>query len=224
MFRVELHCHTIYSRDCLLRPEALLEACTRKGIQRVAVTDHNTIAGALAANALDPQRVIVGEEILTSKGELLAYFVQEEIPCGLEPVETIERLRDQGAFISAAHPFDVSRKGHWNTEDLLAILPLVDAIEGFNARSMAPIYNRQAEEFAREYGILTTVGSDAHTAFELGRASLYMPPFNDAESMRVSLGKAEQHVKWSPPWVHLSSRYAVWKKSMDGGLGGNRGK
>jgi len=196
----------------------LLSACEHKGIERVAVTDHNTIAGALEAKKLDPQRVIVGEEILTSKGELLAYYLQEEVPRGLEPIETIERLREQGAFISVAHPFDISRMGHWKTKDLLDILPLVDAIEGFNARSISPSYNRQAKEFAKQHGVLTTVGSDAHTAFELGRASLYMPAFNDAESMRRSLEEAQRKVRWSPPWVHLSSRYAVWRKSIDRGL------
>ena len=106
MLTVEFHSHTIYSKDSLSSPEKILAACRRKGIDRIVITDHNTTCGALAAQALDPQRVIIGEEIMTTQGELLAAFIQEEIPPGLTPMQTIERLKEQGAFISVSHPFD----------------------------------------------------------------------------------------------------------------------
>ena len=131
MLRVEFHCHTRLSKDSLLSPEGLLAACRRKQIDRVVITDHNTIAGALIAKQLDPTRVIIGEEILTQDGELLAAYVTEEVPRGLPAAETIARLREQGAFISVSHPFDVMRSGHWEADNLLRILPLVDAIETF---------------------------------------------------------------------------------------------
>ncbi len=54
LLRVELHCHTRYSHDCLMEPERLLEVCRQRGIQRVAITDHNQIEGALLAAELDP--------------------------------------------------------------------------------------------------------------------------------------------------------------------------
>src|SRR5690349_15182195 len=99
MFNVEFHCHTIFSEDSLTQPADLVKTCRRKGINRVVVTDHNSIEGARAAQALDPELVIVGEEILTTRGEILAAFVQEQIPALLSPQETIRRLKDQGAFI-----------------------------------------------------------------------------------------------------------------------------
>src|SRR5512143_2787560 len=105
MLRVEFHCHTSFSADCLLSPRALVTTCRRGRIDRVFVTDHNSIAGAIAAQALDPQRVIVGEEIMTTRGELLGAFLQAEVPPGLSPAATIRRLRDQGAFVYVAHPF-----------------------------------------------------------------------------------------------------------------------
>ncbi len=111
MIRVEFHCHTHYSKDSLLHPQRLLEACRRKGIQRVVVTDHNNNLGGLHAQRLDPQLAIPGEEVQTTAGELLAFFVTEEVPRGLPPKETIARLRDQGAFISVSHPYDVLRSG-----------------------------------------------------------------------------------------------------------------
>ncbi len=214
LLKVEFHCHTIYSKDSLTRPERLVEACRRKGIDRVVVTDHNTIAGARAAQALDPQRVIVGEEIMTTKGELLAAFVSEEIPAGLEPRQAIQRLREQGAVISVSHPFDRFRQGGWALTDLLEILPLVDAIEAFNSRCLLPHFNAQAEDLARRNGIPITVGSDAHAACELGRAVLWLDPFTGPDEMRRALRSAARQTRWSPPWFHLISRFAtVVKKS-----------
>lgn len=212
MFRVEFHCHTIYSRDSLARPDRLLAACQRKGIDRVVVTDHNTIEGAKRCQELDPVRVIIGEEILTQAGELLAAFVREEIPAGLPPLDAIQSLRQQGAFIGISHPFDLMRSGHWTLAELMEITPLVDAIETFNARCYLPIYNAQAKAYAEKHGILGIVGSDAHAIFELGRATLSLPDFSDAASLKAALPQAEIEVHQSSPWVHLTSRWAVWMK------------
>ena len=132
MLCVEFHSHTNASKDSLTPPADLIAAARRKGIDRLIITDHNTIAGARVAQVLDPELVIVGEEIMTTRGEILASFVTEEIPPFLSPAETIRRLKDQGAFISVSHPFDRLRSGAWREEDLLEILPQVDAIEVYN--------------------------------------------------------------------------------------------
>jgi hypothetical protein len=218
MFKVEFHCHTIFSKDSLTPPERLVKACRRKGIDRVIVTDHNSIAGARAAQALDPELVIVGEEIFTTRGELLAAFVTEEVPAGLSPQETIHRLKDQGAFISVSHPFDMQRGGHWDEADLLEILPQVDAIEVFNSRCWSPEFNRQAGQFAERHNLPGTVGSDAHAALELGRAVLLLEPFQGPKELRSVIRRGIPEVRWSPPWFHLISRYAVLLKGLKAGL------
>ncbi len=215
--RVEFHCHTIFSKDSLTTPERLVQAAHQKGLQRVIVTDHNTIAGALRARQLDPGLIIVGEEIMTTRGEILAAFMTEEIPAGLTPEETIRRLRRQGAFISVSHPFDANRSGHWDLPDLLAITPLVDAIETFNSRCIDPDFNRQARDFAREHNLAGTVGSDAHTAMELGRASLSLEPFASADELRSVIARAQARETLSSPLIHLTSRYAVLVKQLGGG-------
>jgi len=216
MIRLEFHCHTVYSKDSLTRPEDLIVACRKKGIQRLVITDHNNIAGARQARDIAPELVIVGEEIMTTQGELLAAFVQEEIPAGLPPEEAIQRLRDQGAFISVSHPFDVMRKGHWETSDLERIVTLIDAIETFNARCMRSVYNDRASRFASQHGLPGTAGSDAHAVFELGKAAMLLPDFQDAASLREALTQVRFQASLSAPWVHLTSRYAVWKKKMAG--------
>jgi hypothetical protein len=214
MLRVEFHCHTIFSKDCLVSPRQLVECGRRKRIDRIIVTDHNSIAGALAAREIAPERVIIGEEIMTTAGEVLAAFVQSEIPPGLTPQETIGRLREQGAFISLAHPFDASRRGSWGLADLLEVVPLVDAIETFNSRCMRPGQNRAASLFAEQHGLAGTVGSDAHTCWELGRSTLMLLPFRNAEELRGVLRQGEPRTRWSPPWIHLTSRYAALRKRL----------
>lgn len=222
MLRVEFHCHTAWSKDSLTTPEALLAACRRKGIDRVVVTDHNNIGGALAAQKLDPRRVIVGEEIKTEKGELLAAFVTEEVPKGLPPLEAIRRLRRQGAFISVSHPFDRARNGAWALPDLQEIAPLVDAIEVFNARCMGAEANRLAQDFARAHGLAGTAGSDAHAAFELGAAHLLLPEFEGVEGLKKVITEAQVVGRLSPWWVHFASLYARWKKAVQHGAAKSR--
>jgi predicted metal-dependent phosphoesterase TrpH len=214
MLRCEFHSHTIYSKDSLAQPEKVLEACRRKGIQRIAITDHNTIQGGIHARTLDPKLVVVGEEIMTTQGELLAFFVEEEIPPGLSPLEAIQRLRGQEAFISVSHPFDRLRKGAWEEDNLLEILPLVDAIEIFNARCISPESNRLAQEFARQHDLASTVGSDSHTIFEIGKATLLLPEFHDSQSLRAVIRLGRPQVSLSSPWVHFTSRYASWYKKL----------
>ncbi len=212
---IEFHCHTSFSKDSLTRPADLVAACKHKRIDRVIVTDHNTIAGAQAAQGMDPQRVIIGEEIMTTKGEILAAFMTEEIPAGLSPQETIQRLRDQNAFISVSHPFDEWRSGGWKEENLLEIIPFVDAIEVYNSRCMRPLFNRRAAEFAKKHNLAGTVGSDAHAAFELGRSLVLLEPFVGPDQMRKVIRNAKFQTHWSPPWVHLTSRYASIRKRIN---------
>lgn len=209
---LEFHCHTNASKDSLTMPADLVRAARRRGLDRVVVTDHNSIAGAKAAQALDPELTIVGEEIMTTKGEILAAFVTEEIPAGLTPLETIRRLKEQGAFISVSHPFDEWRKGGWKEADLLEIILFVDAIEVFNSRCMDPNFNHRAKAFAEKHNLAGTVGSDAHGVIELGRSVVMLDPFTGPDGMRNVIRNAKYKTKLSPWWVHFISRYASMKK------------
>jgi hypothetical protein len=213
-WRVELHAHTHYSRDSLLKPETLIATCRAKGIDKLAVTDHNTISGARQLQELAPELTIVGEEIMTTGGELLAFFVRNEIPPGLTPQEAIARLKAQQAFISVSHPFDRTRHGAWSEPALLEIVDQVDALEVFNARCLFETDNAAALVFAERHGKLKTVGSDAHTAREIGRATIDIQPFDSAESFRSQLALAQIRTTLSPPWIHLSSTFAKWLRRL----------
>jgi len=214
MWRVDLHAHTHESKDSLLAPERLIAAARRAGLSRIAVTDHNSARTALELAEREPEFVIPGEEILTTRGELLAYFIREEVPPGLTPHVTIERLRAQGAVISVAHPFDRLRGGHWAMEDLEAIAPHVDAAEGFNARCLFAGDNTRAQAFARGRSLGMTAGTDAHAAWEVGRAGLALEPFANASELRRALHRGTLFGRRAPWWVHFFSRYASLRKHL----------
>ncbi len=217
LWRVELHCHTRYSPDSLSSARAIVAACRKKGIDRIAITEHNNIAGALAVQKLAPDLVIVGEEIKTTMGEIIAWFVREAVPKGLSPAETIRRLRQQGAVIGIPHPLDSLRKSSaMGLEATLAIIDEVDALEVLNARSARRDDNEQARALAEQYGKLMTAGSDAHTIGEIGRATMLMPPFHDAESFRASLAHARIEGGLSGHHVHFYSTYAKIHKRLFG--------
>jgi predicted metal-dependent phosphoesterase TrpH len=213
LVNVDFHCHTRYSIDSLTRPENLIKSAHKRGLDHVVITDHNTIAGAIAAQTLDPDLIIVGEEIMTRSGEILGAYMTEEIAPGLTAKETVKRLWDQGAFISISHPFDSYRSGAWEREDLLEIASLVDAIEIFNARSLKMRSNRLAREFAGQQQLAGTVGSDAHSTGEIGAAWLQLPSFSNADSLREVIGQGIVQGHLSPFWVHFFSRFAhLYKK------------
>jgi predicted metal-dependent phosphoesterase TrpH len=121
MITLELHTHTHYSKDCLTPPEKYIAECRRKGLDRVAVTDHNTTAGAFKLKAMAPDLIIVGEEIKTDSGEIIAYFLTEEVPMGLPVREAIDRVRAQGGIVGVSHPADRLRKEAMGIDRLLPI-------------------------------------------------------------------------------------------------------
>jgi len=211
---VEFHCHTVASRDSLVTPQQLILAARKAGLDRIFITDHNSIQGALEAQQLAPELILIGEEIKTSQGELLAYLLKEEIPGGLSPLETIAAIREQGGVISVSHPFD-PRRG-WKVDELLAICSQIDALEVFNARNLLPEYNEMALTAAKTQGLLFTAGSDAHTRIEIGRTRMILPDFNDRESMLSALKMGIIIPKASSSLVRINSSFARMLRKIRG--------
>jgi len=212
-WRVEFHSHTCYSRDGWMTPEALIARARARGLDRIFVTDHNTIAGALRAAALAPDLVLIGEEVRTTEGDLLGLFVQEEVPAGLSPLEAAERLWRQGALVVPAHPFDTWRQG-FRAETLAALKPYLAAIEGFNARVRKPGANAAALAWAEAHHVPPIAGSDAHVPIEVGWAVTEVPAFGNAAELRQALTRARWRARPSPLWVHFGSTWATWRTKL----------
>ncbi len=207
-WKVDFHVHTCYSKDSRTPLEAVIEACRKRGLDKVAITDHNTIAGALALQKMAPDLVIVGEEIKTEVGEIIAYFLEEEVPKGLPLQEAIARVRQQGGVVGVPHPLDRLRREAIGLTHLLTIIEQVDLLEVFNARTIFPADNRRALELARQHGLLATAGSDAHIAREIGQAYVEMPPFNDKDEFLRSLAQGRVVGSLTTPFTHLASTWA----------------
>lgn len=212
--KVDMHVHTCYSKDAILSLETIMESCERRGLDGVAITDHNIIAGALALKEIAPFLVIVGEEIETTRGEILGLFLKEEIPGGLMPEEAMARIREQGGLVGVSHPLDRLRRSAMRQVALFDILDELDFLEGFNSRVTFPSDNRKAQALAQAQGLPITAGSDAHTAYEVGRAYVEVPSFNGREDFLEALKEAQIFGRLSPPWIHLLSTWTKLRRRL----------
>jgi len=214
MWRVDLHMHTRFSPDSTNEIDALIARAREQGLARIAITDHDTIEGALVAHERAPEFVIVGEEIETATGgELIAYFVKEAVPRGLPLDETLKRLHAQGAVVSISHPVDRFRGSALGEQLTRSIIDQVDALEAFNARCLAAADNEKAAALAQQYLKAATAGSDAHTLAEVGAAYVVMPPFDmNPAAFRASLANGRPEGRLSGVAPHFLSTIAKWKK------------
>lgn len=213
--KVDLHVHTIHSPDSLTLCADVLRWADRRGVERLAITDHNTIAGAFVLRDLAPERIIVGEEIRTSQGEIIGLFLEREIAPGLTPAETARRIHEQGGLVYIPHPADRARlSSALAPQALEAISDQVDIIEVFNARVTFALDNRAAEDLAQQHGLLRGAGSDAHQGYEIGSAYVETPPFADAAGLRLALAQGQIGGHLSFPLVHMGSTCAKLAKGL----------
>jgi predicted metal-dependent phosphoesterase TrpH len=215
--RIDLHTHTFHSPDALTSPARFVEECRRKGLTCVAVTDHDTVAGALAVRDLAAAgpglRIIVGEEIRSRDGEIIGLFLTEEVPPGLDARETIERIRAQGGLVSLPHPTDRFRGGI-GAERFAELAPLADIAEVMNARTTMARDNDAAARLAAEHDLVPVAVSDAHSPGELGRAYVEAPAFETPQELLEALRWGTIVGRPSSPLVHLVSRYAALRRKL----------
>lgn len=218
VLRAELHVHTRFSPDCITPLNKLVERCQKVGVNCVAITDHNTIQGALAFQAIAPFPVIIGEEVKSAAGEITGLFLSDEIPEGLSPMETVERIKTQGGLVSIPHPFDRMRRSVITAQALEEILPSADIIEAFNARNTFASANDQAKTLAQEQGLLMSAVSDAHTLLELGRTYIEMPEFDGTpEGFKGSLRQGKLVTRRITPLIHLATTCTKLRQRFWGG-------
>jgi predicted metal-dependent phosphoesterase TrpH len=218
LLRVDMHLHTHRSFDCLSHPRAILAAAAHRGIDRLIITDHNEIRGALEAREMDPDRVIVGEEVKTKEGfDIIGIFVERLIPKGTPARETCDRILDQGGVVYIPHPFDGSRAGGAALLDSLA--DVIDVVEVHNARCWPASLNARALDWARDRGKLMGSGSDAHTVREIGRGFVEIPSFSPARDSllaALSQGRVVGQVNTSPVF-RIASTWAKVRKVLPAG-------
>lgn len=194
---LDLHCHTSASFDCLASPDAVVRAAAARGLTHLAITDHDRIDGALRARdaAPDGLTVIVGEEVRTADGDLVALFLTAPVAPHRPAAETIAEIRAQGGLVGIPHPFDrfrgsmlkgtpaagtpatsasavgaVAAPAGADDARLEALAAQVDWVEAHNARVVGGSGNERAVLFARAHGLPGVAASDAHSTIEVGVA------------------------------------------------------
>ena len=215
--RADFHVHTRVSPDSRLTPESLIRACQRKGIDIIAVTDHS-IQGALNVRKIAPFPVIIGATVKTADGEIIGLFLDEDIPGGLSAKESVKRIKNQGGIVQIPHPFDRFRRARITLPALMDILPDVDTIEAFNARTTLKGDIMRGVEFIREHrpqhNIRPVGVSDAHTEREVGNAYTDVPAFEGREDFMDALRHASIHGRRASPLIHVAARWTILSRKL----------
>lgn len=200
--KVDLHVHSKYSGDSLSEPGEIIKWAKRAGLSGVAVVDHGTIKGGEAVarqNRDDEFLVITGAEIKTNKGEVIGYFLNEEIK-SQSIMDVIDEMKKQDAIISIPHPFDTFRFNRIKTPEEVAAY--VDAVEVYNSRCLLDSSNKKAQKFSKKHKLGATAGSDAHHIEEIGSAGIEIT----GESIREEILKNQSYFgSKNPLLVHAKT-------------------
>ncbi len=193
---IDLHCHTRASFDSLADPDAVVRAAARRGLTHLAITDHDRIEAAVEARDAAPEglTIIVGEEIKSVDGDLIAVFLDSLVPPGLSAIETIAAIREQGGLVGIPHPFDARRGFGRNGADLESIADKIDWVEAYNARVFGASANEKAALFAVGHNLPGVAASDSHTVLEVAVSynSLAGDP-STPEGLLAALAGVEMH-------------------------------
>jgi len=173
--RIDYHIHSCYSPDSRVPVDVLVETAIKRGLSEIAVTDHNTIAGGLAANLYaqgKPIKVIVGAEINTDRGEVIGLNLTENIS-ERNLMEVLRIIKAQGGQVMIPHPYGILRRSRLKVP-IDSLKGMVDIIEIHNSRSLFGGRDHLARAAAVRLGLKTVVGSDAHFAFEIGNTTQFL--------------------------------------------------
>jgi len=180
--RADLHMHTTAS-DGWPSPQQLVDHARGTGLDVIAVTDHDTIEGALRAAEHAARwtrlQVVLGEEVSSRDGHIVALFIEKKIRPGMTAAATVHAIHDQGGLAVAVHPF-------WRTQrrtrgsrvhgvGWLAAELEFDAIEVENATPGFYVFNQLARRLNMGLGSAELGGSDAHILDAIGRAYTEFP-------------------------------------------------
>jgi len=191
MLRVDLHLHSHYSHDGRSSLDELIQRAQECRLDRIALTDHNTVEGALNFLRIAPELAIVGEEIKTLEGEVIGLFITSRVPPFLTPEEAMDRIHEMGGLTYMPHPLDRHR-ANFRAERMVELANRIDVIESYNPWCDAAA-NTAAARLAEELGKPQATGSDSHSAEELGRSWMEMEEYSSPDDFLEKLRDA-RHV------------------------------
>jgi predicted metal-dependent phosphoesterase TrpH len=185
MLRIDLHLHSNYSHDGRSSLQQLIERARECGLDRLALTDHNTFDGATELVRIAPELAIAGEEIKTLEGEVIGLFMTRAVPPYLGPEDAMDMIHGMGGLTYVPHPLD-RRRANFRAERMVKLASRIDIIETYNPWCDAAA-NRSAAELAEELDKVAATGSDSHSADELGRSWMEMEEYSGANDFLEKL-------------------------------------
>jgi predicted metal-dependent phosphoesterase TrpH len=199
-FKIDLHSHSTTSIDGGITKQEYQKLLNEDPSLIIAVTDHNKISLAYDLQQEFGHRIIIGEEIKTSQGEIIGLFLKTEIPRAQSAQETIAQIREQGGLVYVPHPLEHKKRSGLNMETLKSCANQIDIIEVFNARSLEVETRQEVAAFAQQNNIAKVASSDAHGIKGFGHSYSIISEIPTAENLVELLHKAEL-VKHRPPFV-----------------------
>jgi predicted metal-dependent phosphoesterase TrpH len=193
--RVDLHLHSRYSHDSSTTLDALIARARECGLDRIALTDHNTVEGALRLAEIAPELAIVGEEAKTREGEVIGLFITRRIPPYMTAEDAMDLIHEMGGLVYVPHPFDRNR-AHYSGDRFVALAPRIDIVEVYNPWADAAA-NDAAAAMARDLGKVTATGSDSHGTDEMGRSWMEIDAFDGPADFLAKLRDARHVVQSS---------------------------
>lgn len=209
--KVDFHVHTVFSPDSVITYPLLAEACRANGVDAVAIMDHDVIEGAFEFSRLSEEarargewapRILIGEEVRTTGGEICGLFLKEWVPDHLSPVETMDIIRSQGGLVYVPHPFDLLKLKRLKAKELASLADRIDIIEAFNGKPRLPVANVLVRRFLdKTPGFARGAGSDSHEPTHIGAASVEMEEFEGARDLLEKLSRGTVNGKLYSPFA-----------------------
>ena len=211
--KADLHIHSNHSDGLASIPEIMEYVAHKTDLAVIAITDHNTVEGALYARSLADQyefEVVVGTEVSSRDGHILGLFIEKDVAPGMSPADTILAIEEQGGIAVIAHPF--SNKGVFGPLGRTAFAEAVQegafqALEVYNSLPFLVWANGLAAKLAGGNGIATTGGSDAHVIEAIGKGYTLFRG-TSADQLRASIDCFETRAEAERGGLSLALRYA----------------
>lgn len=215
--KIDLHVHTIYSSDSFITPKQLVFYAKKRGLDGVAVTDHDRLDSAMKIRRETDFLIVPGMEISSADGHIVALNVGETIPKGLRSEDTVERIHRAGGIAIACHPatFFKGSLGEHVTRNF-------DAIEVINSSALPFGFSqKRSEELASRLGVARVAGTDAHFAPEIGYAFTMIDAQPNVEEMASAIknGKCEPFGGAIPLPVRLRREWCKIRMLVDSEYG-----
>ncbi len=196
MYKVDLHTHSTASPDGSLALGHYRRMLDNGSLDYVAITDHNTILFAKKAQAALGNRVIIGEEITTTQGEIIGLFLGKAIPAGLSVSETISRIKQQGGLVYVPHPFESVRQGLPESA-LEPVADFIDIVEVNNGRAVFQNRSQQAKTWAKKHSLPGASSSNSHGWHGWGKTYVIIDQVPEVGTFAKALAGAK-HIVQSP--------------------------